>query len=210
MKQYARRFLAIIPSIFVCAFGVALMIYPEWGCDPLTTFESGLANIFGVQLGTAALVFEGIVFFVFLIIRRDLVHLGTLAWCFLIGPFENIWIPILAGLLPAPDVMSVGIKLACVLIGSVFIILSLAYYIPIDLGYQTSDIFAFTTAGILHKSYGIGLSVSYCILFVLGIIMGASWGVGTLIAVFVYGKIIDWLMPRVKPLTYKVAGMSDK
>ena len=84
---YTRRLLAIIPSIFFCALGVALLVSPEWGSDPLTTFEIGLSNVFHVQLGTAALVFEGIVFFVFLIIRRDLVHLGTLAWCFLTGPF---------------------------------------------------------------------------------------------------------------------------
>ena len=101
---YTRRLLAIIPSIFFCALGVALLVSPEWGSDPLTTFEIGLSNVFHVQLGTTALVFEGIVFFVFLIIRRDLVHLGTLAWCFLIGP-------------------------------SLIIILTLAYYIPIGLGY---------------------------------------------------------------------------
>ena len=37
--SYARRLLAIIPSIFICALGVALLVWPEWGCDPLTTFE---------------------------------------------------------------------------------------------------------------------------------------------------------------------------
>ena len=107
---YTRRLLAIIPSIFFCALGVALLVSPEWGSDPLTTFEIGLSNVFHVQLGTAALVFEGIVFFVFLIIRRDLVHLGTLAWCFLIGPFENVWLDFLAPILPPVDAMSFGLK----------------------------------------------------------------------------------------------------
>ena len=77
--SYARRLLAIIPSIFICALGVALLVWPEWGCDPLTTFEIGLSNVFHVQFGTVALVFEGIMFFVFFFVRRDLVHLGTLA-----------------------------------------------------------------------------------------------------------------------------------
>ena len=94
--SYARRLLAIIPSIFICALGVALLVWPEWGCDPLTTFEIGLSNVFHVQFGTVALVFEGIMFFVFFFVRRDLVHLGTLAWCFLIGPFENFWLDVLA------------------------------------------------------------------------------------------------------------------
>ena len=41
---YTRRLLAIIPSIFFCALGVALLVSPEWGSDPLTTFEIGLSN----------------------------------------------------------------------------------------------------------------------------------------------------------------------
>ena len=90
------------------------------------------------------------------------------------------------------------------------IILTLAYYIPIGIGYQSSDIFAFAMADLLHKSYGIGLSVSYCILFALGVFMGASWGIGTLIAVFVYGPVIDQLLPYFKPYTYKIAGMTDE
>lgn len=65
-------------------------------------------------------------------------------------------------------------------------------------------------ADLLHKSYGIGLSVSYCILFALGVFMGASWGIGTLIAVFVYGPVIDQLLPYFKPYTYKIAGMTDE
>ena len=69
--SYARRLLAIIPSIFICALGVALLVWPEWGCDPLTTFEIGLSNVFHVQFGTVALVFEGIMFFVFFFVRRD-------------------------------------------------------------------------------------------------------------------------------------------
>ena len=108
--SYARRLLAIIPSIFICALGVALLVWPEWGCDPLTTFEIGLSNVFHVQFGTVALVFEGIMFFVFFFVRRDLVHLGTLAWCFLIGPFENFWLDVLAPMLPTAPEMSVGLK----------------------------------------------------------------------------------------------------
>ena len=149
--SYARRLLAIIPSIFICALGVALLVWPEWGCDPLTTFEIGLSNVFHVQFGTVALVFEGIMFFVFFFVRRDLVHLGTLAWCFLIGPFENFWLDVLAPMLPTAPEMSVGLKIACILIGSIIIILTLAYYIPIGLGYQTSDIFAFMAADLVKK-----------------------------------------------------------
>ena len=186
------------------------MVWPEWGCDPLTTFEIGLSNVFHVQFGTVALVFEGIMFFVFFFVRRDLVHLGTLAWCFLIGPFENFWLDVLAPMLPTAPEMSVGLKIACILIGSIIIILTLAYYIPIGLGYQTSDIFAFMAADLVKKSYGIGLIISYAILFVIGVALGSSRGIGTLIAVVAYGPIIDRLMGIIEPFSFAVAGMKKE
>ncbi len=208
IKKYARRCLAIIPSIPVAALGVLLCVAAEWGSDPLTTFEVGLANMFGVQLGTASLAFEGIIFFVFLAVRRDLTNFGTLAWCFLIGPSMNVISIWLMPLLPAAAEMSVGFKLFLIVAGSVLIILSLAYYIPIGLGYQASDILAFIAADIIKKSYGIGLIVAYAVLFVLGVAMGASWGLCTLLAVLGYGPIIDRLMPIFEPFSFKVAGMT--
>lgn len=52
--------------------------------------------------------------------------------------------------------------------------MTLAYYIPIGLGYQTSDIFAFMAADIVKKSYGVGLIISCAILFVTGVAIGSG------------------------------------
>lgn len=112
--------------------------------------------------------------------------------------------------LPTAPEMSVGLKIACILIGSIIIILTLAYYIPIGLGYQTSDIFAFMAADLVKKSYGIGLIISYAILFVIGVALGSSWGIGTLIAVVAYGPIIDRLMGIIEPFSFAVAGMKKE
>ena len=130
--------------------------------------------------------------------------------CFLIGPFENLWLDILDPILPVAPEMSVGLKIVCILLGSAIIIVTLAYYIPIGLGYQTSDIFAFIAADIVKKSYGIGLIISYAILFVIGVALGSSWGIGTLIAVVAYGPIIDRLMVIFEPFSFAVAGMTKE
>ncbi|MBS5886486.1 MAG: hypothetical protein E6300_04335 [Clostridium sp.] len=207
--SYLRRCLAIVPSVPVAALGVLLFVAADWGSDPLTTFEIGLSNVFNVQLGTASLAFEGIVFIFFLLVRRDLVNFGTLIWCFTIGPFMNLFSMFLNPIMPEASELSIAAKVGLIIVGSILIIISLSYYIPIGLGYQASDIFAFVCADIVHKSYGVGLMISYAILFVLGVIMGAPWGIGTLVAVLGFGKIIDWLMPIFEPFSYKIAGMSS-
>lgn len=76
--SYAKK-AAQLSLLFICALGVAFGL-AEWGCDPLTTFEIGLSNVFHVQFGTVALVFEGIMFLYFLCRRFGTFR--TLAWCF--------------------------------------------------------------------------------------------------------------------------------
>lgn len=73
-----------------------------------------------------------------------------------------------------------------------------------------SDIFAFMAADLVKKSYGIGLIISYAILFVIGVALGSSWGIGTLIAVVAYGPIIDRLMGIIEPFSFAVAGMKKE
>ncbi|WP_054956324.1 DUF6198 family protein [Paenibacillus dakarensis] len=209
-KSYLRKCLAILPSVPIAALGVVLFVHVGWGSDPLTTFEIGLSNVLGLQLGTTALLFEGLVFVAFFFLKRNLVNFGTAAWCFLIGPFINVWTDALTPVLPAADEMSIILKLLFILIGSILIIFSLAYYIPIDLGYQTSDILAFTAADMIKKSYGVGLTIAYVILFALGVLMKAPWGVGTLVAVFTFGKVIDFLLPKFAPFSKKIAGMDHE
>ena len=44
----------------------------------------------------------------------------------------------------------------------------------------------------------------------LGVALGSSWGIGTLIAVVAYGPIIDRLMGIIEPFSFAVAGMKKE
>lgn len=206
---YIRRCITVLPSVPVAALGIILFIHAGYGCDPFTTFEIGLANIFSVPLGTASLIFEGCIFLVFFFIRKDFINFGTAAWCFTIGPFFNFWESILIPALPSTDTLSVFEKIGLIATGTILLTVAIAYYIPVNIGYQAADILAFTAADLLKQSYAVGLTVSYGCLLLGGVLMGAPVGFGTVFATCAFGKIIDVLSKKIGIISLHIAGMAE-
>ena len=86
-------------------------------------------------------------------------------------------------------------------LGSVFIVISLAYYVQFHFGYQSLDMLSMLTAELCHKTYGFGLTVVYLVLTLLALIMGVKPGIGTLLSAVLFGKLVNIAMPAVKSLT---------
>ena len=210
LKKYFRRAVAIIPSVLICALGVNFFILADFGSDPLTTFEIGLSNVLGIQLGSASLLFEGSIFIIFFIFRRKFVNIGTAIWCLMVGPFINFFTFILQPIVIELGELSLFLRIIFMLIGTILIVLSLAYYIPINLGYAANDVLAFAIVEKLNCKYGSALTFVSASLFIIGVIMNAPWGIGTLVSILFLGKLIDFTIPYTKKITYFVCGMETK
>ncbi|MFC6260554.1 YczE/YyaS/YitT family protein [Levilactobacillus fujinensis] len=200
---YARKCLAVVPSVPICALGVDFFVKAGWGTDPLTMWELALSSTFNISLGMASLTFEGGIFVLFFFLNRKLVNFGSFAYCFGIGPCLDLMSPMVNAIIPAnPSIM---VKILCIVVGTALVCLALAYYIPMDFGYQTSDILTLSLGEIIHKGYGISLTIVYAILFGAAWLLGGAWGIGTLVAIFGYGPIVDQLMKLLTPFSLWVA-----
>lgn len=204
--RYVRKCLAVLPAVPICALGVVLFVKANWGSDPLTMFELGLSNTFSITLGVASLVFEGSMFVLFFFLNRKLVNFGTFAFCFGIKPCIDFFTPIVDRLFNFQP--PIAVNSLYILLGSILICVALAYYIPMDLGYQTSDIFALSVGEWFHLSYGVSLTIVYLILFIVGFILNGPWGIGTIISIVAFGPIIDRLMKVTASFSYKLAGIT--
>lgn len=198
LKCNLKQYLAIALTVPICAMGVTLFTKAGWGTDPFTSFEIGLSYLFHTRLGYASLIFEGSMFFVFLLIRRSYVKFGTVAFCFGIGPCLNLSGSIIDFLFSGN--MELLHKLFCFILGSVFIIFSLAFYTQFHQGYQTLDMLSMLVAELARKTYGFGLSVTYAVLALSAVLMGVSMGAGTVIAIVCFGKLVNVVSPLLLPL----------
>lgn len=204
MKQL-RRCLAVLPAVPLCALGVAIFVRANLGSDPLTMFEIALSNLLSISLGTTSFAFEGFIFILFFMINRKLINFGSFAFAFGIGPCIDLFTNLLNQLLPETNTLL--LQTMYLIFGTLFICISLAYYIPMDFGYQTSDILALSVSEWFKLSYGISFSIVYAILFVSALLLGGPWGIGTVVATLVFGPIIDFLKERFAPYSLKIAGV---
>ena len=178
----------IMAAVAVCAAGVALLVLADWGLDPLTNFEYALSRKPHISLGKASMLFEGLTFFLFFFSNRKLVKFGSFAFCFGIGPCIDFW-GYVFGFLEGQG--GFAFRMGCLLLGSLLIILSFAYYIPLNYGLQSLDMYSVSIASLLKKQYGVGLTITYCTLILLAALLGVRPGVVTFVATFAYGAAID-------------------
>lgn len=178
----------VIVSVIVCAAGVQFLVMAGWGMDPLTGLENALADKLNITLGHAALLFEGITFCFFLFINRKLLKFGSFAFCFGMGPCIDFWAGVLTGI---GDVQNFQSRLFFLLFGSGLIVVSIAYYVPLNFGLQSLDLYSVSIAELLHKDYGMGLTVTYFLMVVGAFALGTRPGVTTLVAMTTYGYLID-------------------
>ena len=208
LAAYIRKCLAIVPAVPLMGFGAAFLTLIKWGNDPLTNLDVGLSNYLPLSVGTIDMLLGLLIFIAAFAFKREWVNFGSFIFCLGTGPCIDLFSGLMHGTVDAAvAAYGTAAKFVFLIIGSICIILSLAYYIPIQLGYAQCDILAFTIAGLIGKSYGVGLSVAYVILFVASVLLGAPYGAGTIVSIFFYGKMVDLIMPHTKKFTYLIAGI---
>lgn len=178
----------VICSVIVCAAGIQFLVLADWGMDPLTGLESALADKLNITLGRAALLFEGTTFCIFLFANKSLVNFGSFAFCFGIGPCIDFWAGALSGI--EADGSMAG-SFLFMLAGSFLIIVSIAYYVPLNFGLQSLDMYSVSIARLLNRRYGTGLTVTYLIMMAVALCLGVRPGITTLAAMTTYGYLID-------------------
>lgn len=205
---YIRKTITMLPTVPVLCFGVSLCLIAAMGNDPFTSFQQGISRQVNIPIGTASLLCNIILFIPFIFIDRKMIGSGSIIMCFGIGPFIEIWNGVLMPMFPAE--ISIAARVGLVLLGTLFIVVSLAWYIPLNVGLQPLDMASLYLGKMVHKSYGIGLMIFNVVAFIFALIMGADWGFGTLVNVVCVGKLIDWAMPIIGPLSCRVAGIPFK
>lgn len=208
LKDYIRRTLVIFPASPLLAFGISLTVHAGLGSDVLTSFEQGIAQKIGSEVGTMALAFNAVVLLIYLFVNRSYIHIGSFVLSLSLGPFITLFVGLLQRVFPGE--YALWQKILFILVGIVFIVFSLSWYNPIQLGIQPLDMLIYTAAKLTHRTYGVGMYIVNALLFIGTLLLGAPWGIGTLINFACVGKLVDLVMPRIAPLVRRLAGMTSE
>lgn len=186
--SYFKRFIRLIFGLFLYGLGTFLSVQANVGLAPWPAFSMGLSNIGGFSFGTSVII-TGAAVLVLDLFLREKIGAGTLLNTALIGSFVNLieglgFIPQMQSFLPGVLVLLLG--QFCLCVGSYF-------YIGAALGCGPRDALMVALGKRLGRT-PIGAVrglLEGCVLLV-GYLMGAKVGIGTVIAVFGIGFILEW------------------
>lgn len=187
-QNLRRRLMQLIGGLVLFGVGIAMMLQAGLGLTPWDVLHQGLAEQFGLTVGIWSIFTSFLVLLLWLPLRERY-GLGTLLNAIIIGAV----IDLAALVIPQPP----NVWLAGVLVAAGILLIGLAsgMYIGANLGPGPRDglMTAIARREVSIRATRWGLEV---VALVVGILMGGTFGVGTVAFALSIGPIVQFFLPR--------------
>ena len=182
----------------ICALGIQLTLIAGIGVDPITMFEEGVYKATGLSVGAVTLLLNLFVLTMSFLLIRRVVGWGSVVCTFSVGPFINIW----ASLgIPTPENFW-----ACLLldiVGVLVIGLGISIYMLPEYGIGGMEAMMLYFTDKLKTPMGPTRIVMDCTWGVIGLILGGTLGVGTIVGGLGIGMAIQFFYSHLVKLIKK-------
>lgn len=184
--QVLLRLMKLILGLFLCSFGIIIMIRGGVGYSPWEVFHVGIAKTVGLTLGTITIgvgvVVVSVVFFM-----GEKLGLGTLANMILIGVFID-WINSFHFI---PTAQNLGVGMGMFLIGMTVAAFGTYLYIASGFGAGPRDSLMVAVTRRTHLPVGVCRAMIEVSVTVLGYFLGGMVGIGTILCALLLGPMLQ-------------------
>ncbi|NMB04176.1 MAG: hypothetical protein GX978_06445 [Tissierellia bacterium] len=191
-KNFWVRLIKLIFGLFLHGLGIVMQIQANIGYAPWDVLHTGLATTIGVTIGQASIAVGLALLFVNSILKEPL-GLGTVLNMLLVGIFVDLIL--MTGLIPQMDHLISGIAL--LIIGLIVLAFGVYFYIGSGFGAGPRDTLMVALNRRLRIPVGLARTSIEMTALVIGWLLGGMVGIGTIMAVFLIGLILqvlfDWL-----------------
>lgn len=163
------------------------------GSGAMATFCDGLHQVLHITYGHANMAANAAFLVLLFFVSRRMINVGTILCVFTIGIYVDMGTAFFTmfHLGGAPLI----VRLICVLAGTVMMGVGLGLYVAVDRGFGALEGLVKFFCRKTGLSFGTVKIIQDVILICGGIFMHAAWGVGTLIAAFLTGPIMQASIP---------------
>lgn len=187
MKEYSVRLIKLIFGLFLFALGSFLTIQANIGLASWEAFSMGIANLTDQTYGNI-LIISGIVILVIDVALKEKIGFGTILNTILIGVFVDT----IQAMEIIPQMTSFASGVAILLLGQVSICVGSYFYIGASLGCGPRDALMVALGKRLpNVPIGIVRGIIEGTVLLIGWILGAKVGIGTVISVFGISFILE-------------------
>ena len=188
--QLFKNILWIELGLAISSAGTALFYAADLGSGAMATFSDGLHLLLGISYGNANTLSNMVLLVVLFFLQKSYINVGTILCVFTIGPWVNLFTPVFqaTGLTQA----NMCLRLLAAAGGTVCMGVGLGLYVSVGCGLGAMEGIVMYCRERFHISVGVSKIIQDVTLALPGILLGARWGVGTVIAMFCTGPVLQF------------------
>lgn len=199
-KVINKTIFVLLGSI-ISGVGVALAVSGGHGGDPLAVMYHGIGGKIGVSLGQANLIGNLVMFVIAYFIDRKHLSIGTIANPVLLAMSIDVLLPILEKQQPS----LIPLQMIQSIIGVALIGVGIGIYTAANVGKAPYDALVFGLVSRYNLKIFTIRMLADAIFLAVGWVLGAYFGIATVISVVIIGKIIEKTNAYCKELFHEEA-----
>lgn len=200
MKEKNRRILMTVIGVLVAGFSVGMFNFSAFGMDPFQVFAHGVWAHMPIGFGTFYTILNLIMLIFIFFIDRHKIGLGTVINIFLLGYVVEFSSWLFETSIPNP---TIRVRVLFLIVGIIILCFGSSLYFVGDLGVSTYDAVALILSEKKIARFQYCRIGSDLICTIIGFLLGATVGVGTVVTAFFMGPIIAFFNNRISiPLRY--------
>ena len=194
-KEWAIRLVLLLLGLTVAHLGVTLFLQSDLGSDPFSVLVQGISMQVGLSFGTTHVIVTCSLMAIMLVTTRGYVLPGTVVCAFCGGPIIDAFTWLLGGFINAS--LPMALRVSSSVVGCVILAAGMSLVIRSDAGTGPNDLVAVILADKLKRFQFRWVRMTCDAVFmVVGFVLGGTVGLGTVLAVFLIGPVVQWFLPR--------------
>ena len=197
---FIKKSSVVFLGMIFMGLGINLIVYANIGADPFTTGVMGIfvaINRFGdYSFGTAQVVMNLFFLTIAFFLNKKKIGIGTLIAALSIGATVDLWGRILENMLAGEPQFITSLFL--LILGAVIVSTGIAIYVSPDFGLGAGEIIPMIISEKTGWKFRYLKMANDFVFFVVGVLLGAVYGIGTIISLAIMGPTINFLMPYMK------------
>lgn len=187
-RNLTRRIVQLVFGLVLFGFGIGCMLQSSLGLPPWDVLHQGLAEQLGLSVGVWSIIVSFVVLLAWLPLRERY-GMGTVLNAIIIGSVIDLAVLVL----PEPE--AVWLQAFMLAAGILFIGVASGMYIGANLGPGPRDglMTAIARRGPSIRVTRWGLEIT---VLVTGIVLGGTFGVGTVAFALLIGPLVQFFLPR--------------
>lgn len=205
MTEKYRRIMMTLIGVTIAGFSVGMFNFTDFGMDPFQVLAHGIWGKLNIGYGTLYSIINLLMLILIFITDKRKIGLGTVINIFLLGYVVEFSSWLFDYLIPNP---SFPIKILILIVGILILCFGSSLYFVGDLGVSTYDAVALILSEKKIAKFGYLRIATDLICTVIGFLLGATVGIGTLFTAFFMGPFISFFNKRFsEPFRYNQLGI---